>query len=386
MSHTKDFVLRDNEMYDFVTHGIIGASVENGLVENNDMHDIGFTDIQCYGIAMSRSKGTLTDRPRTKDVLITGNRVSNNPHWEGIDTHAGENIRIVNNIVKDCKLGIITTRDSDNDLGPINCIASENVIERIDLSTNEVRAGLQCVGGYSTNEYAENCKLINNTVIGYGEKGSEIPSRSAAVYVSTANNFECSGNIIKNNGMNGIYLDIIGENVNIFNNTIIGDESNSGKAITVHRSGGLCTGKIDANVIKNANTGIYFTSVATGMHMGKNYNEATIPYDQAGGVYANQYVGNIDVVAEDMIANDFGSIPAGGYESFTTGPIDGVNAIQAVSFGVNRDLNGLIMQAKCNGIQGSTTQGTITFTLYNNTDSAVDLYTLNIRYKVFQAI
>src|SRR5690606_30430813 len=67
----------------------------------------GYPNNNAYGIELSRREtSNLSSEPRTSDILVSGNVVTDVPTWEGIDTHAGQRIRIIGNTVLRCFYGI----------------------------------------------------------------------------------------------------------------------------------------------------------------------------------------------------------------------------------------------------------------------------------------
>jgi hypothetical protein len=90
-----------NTIEDCVYSGIMVLSSNGGLIENNLVRRIGVhgaeaNDDNAYGIAVSHQ---LAGEPRSTDVSVHGNLVEDVPTWHALDTHGGQGISFVDNIV-----------------------------------------------------------------------------------------------------------------------------------------------------------------------------------------------------------------------------------------------------------------------------------------------
>lgn len=127
----QDFTVSDNRMVSGQYAGIMMISPKQGKVLNNTVQDMLMTTplINCYGIAVTDNENT--DAARARDVLVQGNFISGMPGWEGIDTHSGINITIVDNTVLNCRTGIaVLVGNSDRTFAPEQCTVANNFIDR----------------------------------------------------------------------------------------------------------------------------------------------------------------------------------------------------------------------------------------------------------------
>jgi hypothetical protein len=187
-------VIVDCEIYGFGDVGIDAAFVNDCTWEENYVHDCGYgaimsispqrgrisrnhcatigpgTSGNMYGIAVTRNgSSSLTTDPRATDVIIAENFVEN-VAWEGIDTHAGQRIQIVDNTITNCDEGITGTTSpfGATALAPLECTISRNVVNstKTDGSASD---GISLLG--TADEYATG-KIHDNTVIGHGDQSN----------------------------------------------------------------------------------------------------------------------------------------------------------------------------------------------------------------------
>ncbi|MFJ7470802.1 right-handed parallel beta-helix repeat-containing protein [Peribacillus frigoritolerans] len=98
--------------------GIGGYSASNVTVRHATVRNLGPGETvgntkQSYGIAFSHRKDSAGDEmtqskfQRSDTIAIDGNVVANNPGWEGIDTHSGQNVSFTNNVILNTRFPII---------------------------------------------------------------------------------------------------------------------------------------------------------------------------------------------------------------------------------------------------------------------------------------
>lgn len=128
----RDVAIERNVIHDFRYAAIALSSVDGGIVTHNTIRD-GISDMSvnhnCYGVSTSVGPSvSLAHRPR--NIEVSHNTVSNIPHWEGLDTHNGQNIRFLNNTVRGCRRGIaLVASSSEPDSGPTDCKAIGNTVD-----------------------------------------------------------------------------------------------------------------------------------------------------------------------------------------------------------------------------------------------------------------
>lgn len=94
-----------------VDYAAVGVhSCHNVDVSYNHIHNINLNhnNKNSYGVAATFHYG----HPKSKDIRITDNIVENNPYWEALDTHGGENIEFRRNIVRNCWRGVAAVSDN----------------------------------------------------------------------------------------------------------------------------------------------------------------------------------------------------------------------------------------------------------------------------------
>src|SRR5690606_2129146 len=108
--HVRGIVIDNAYVRSIVYSGIGVWSVAEGSITNCRIQSItntGYPNNNAYGIELSRREtSNLSTEPRTSDILVSGNLVTDVPTWEGIDTHAGPRIRIVGNTVLHSLYGV----------------------------------------------------------------------------------------------------------------------------------------------------------------------------------------------------------------------------------------------------------------------------------------
>ena len=110
-----------------------------------------------YGIAATYHYGDI----KSTDIVISGNRVSNNPYWEALDTHGGERIVFSNNIVKNCWRGVAAVGDDHRDL----MLCRDIVIENNDITcSDEPRANGIAFSGVGVNNLSSGISVTGNKV------------------------------------------------------------------------------------------------------------------------------------------------------------------------------------------------------------------------------
>lgn len=171
-----------------------------------------------------------------KNVHVERCQFLNNPIWEGMDCHGGENIYFCNNYVENAhygiSVGLAIYSGPDTYLSDINGAVLKNVhIENnvIIQGTGTNAASGIIVSGTSGVE-ADQVFIKNNKIIGFGSINT---NTSGAITVETVNNFEITGNEIDQYADCGIQLYTILRD-GIINNNLIKDNRTSDYAIAIH--------------------------------------------------------------------------------------------------------------------------------------------------------
>lgn len=214
--------IKENTIYDITYAGIMLLSCSNTGVSSstNQVWKNNISHIECltendhgYGIAVNVADSS---DPRSTDIVVSENTVTDVATWEGLDTHGGTNITFYKNTVTNCSRGIVATIVPDT-YAPLNCRIEENTI-----TTNVNYAPYGIVIRGLDNSLATG-RIYNNTVDGHGYADS---STIGAITSYLTQGIEIEDNIIKNSkrtavcmyyGNSGFLID-----GNQFHNTIHG--------------------------------------------------------------------------------------------------------------------------------------------------------------------
>ena len=206
--------------------GIMLVGVLGAQVTGCNVRDVVGSTADSYGIAVTRDaygKGR-----RSRDVLVADNSVSGVPR-EGIDTHAGLNITIHNNVVSRCGIGIAAVPShvsGVDDMAPLGVTITDNKVSDQDVS-RIAGSGIVLVGAYgalgATREAATG-RISGNTVRGYGNPDS---ANSGGILTYDSRNVRITDNEVDTCAGHGVtmYHDV--RSAVVSGNTIIDPWSNS---------------------------------------------------------------------------------------------------------------------------------------------------------------
>lgn len=252
MQFVSNFRIRRNNIKNTFQAGVIGYSCKDGVVSYNKISDIKDSVARSYGVAMTRVESdSLEVNPRSSNVKIHHNTVENILEWEGIDTHGGDNIVIIDNTVLNCKNGIaIVSSDNGSQVqtfAPKNCVVAFNkVINSLETGVNDW--GISVAGCNTNVEKALDCTVIGNTVKNHGLENS---GTSGALYIRHTENLTISDNKIINPSPNGIFMSQNNYNFTIANNTFIDVwTTNAAQAVGILINTAPQTGIITGNTFK----------------------------------------------------------------------------------------------------------------------------------------
>lgn len=202
-----DSVFKNNNAKNITYSGIGIHSSEKITIDGNTFENININKyrINSYGICITYHSG---GNPVSKDVVCVNNIVLNNPYWEGLDTHGGENIIFSNNVCRNCYVGIAAV-SNDTERIIKNVIISNNTIE---VSATESASGIRASGYASTSVCVpgKNVKISDNIIFGNGSDG---------IYGGCIENYQISNNQIEAIDV-GIYLRWLTKGTKIDNNII----------------------------------------------------------------------------------------------------------------------------------------------------------------------
>lgn len=264
-----------------------GLSWRRGRIIGNNIRTIQglATNSNGYGIFLSRlSSFTETQRPVSSDVLVAFNEVRDVPTWEGLDTHAGNNIDFICNHVYNTRVGIA-------------------IVSGVN------QAGVAAFGG-------KNNKVLGNTIdaqVDDGTRGPGIIVQGAGIVVGDwvdeataiiANNFVRNHGLQAANINGGIQL-YWNKNSKVLDNWIY--QCSPGGVVPFHTNLGTA---IDGNTLVDS----WSTSYASpsGVIVPSNYNTGVVGNNrQSSGnkaaAFKNIYGLHVTPVNETNVMHEGGS-------------------------------------------------------------------------------
>jgi len=157
--------IRENVIEHFLYSGVMLLSVDRVQVSDNVIDDAPLTDgvVNTYGVAISDVVNTIAGR--STNVQVTGNVVSR-IDWEGIDTHGGDVVSIVDNIVLACPRGIaLVTGNATRLVAPTRCLVVGNTIDGADARRPLLYGiGLSGIAGVSASGTVVGNQILTYTV------------------------------------------------------------------------------------------------------------------------------------------------------------------------------------------------------------------------------
>jgi hypothetical protein len=235
--------------------GIGGLSCNRVNIEGNYIGQISpGTSGNAYGCFVDRSSGTLTADPRSNYVRIIGNMVEDVTIWHGIDTHAGNQYDISNNVIVNCKRGIVVT-DSNNGATPTygakNVVVSGNVISGLATGNAIAVNGAGTPGSIA--DYAENVSVIGNTIEAGGVTADV---NEGCIKIYGTRNLTVSGNTLRRPILMGIHLVYDNASFNISGNTIVDPNDTTQNSSCIAVTSNNNKGYIGGNTFVAENTGL----------------------------------------------------------------------------------------------------------------------------------
>jgi hypothetical protein len=181
------------------------------LPECENIHVYGNTFDTCTGLATTNTYLFATGGDATvddyyiKNLWVKDNVFLNNPHWEGIDCHGGENIWIENNYVLNVYRGIMVAIAADYVENPIhkNIHVENNVV--IQGTGDNGASGIVVQGDVTDLNYclANGVYIRDNDVTGFGATDSDIVG---AISIQSSINATIENNTIQEFNGYGVIL------------------------------------------------------------------------------------------------------------------------------------------------------------------------------------
>ncbi len=204
LKYSKNIKIKDNEFYRWTYSAIsILIECENIEIENNKLDTAtSLTQANVYAIATGYEQLEEGDF-FVKNLWIRNNKIYNNPRWEAIDTHGGENIWIENNYAENCKMGIMC--------GIVTGIVGNPVLKNVNIIGNTLiqgtgedgMCGIIVQGSDDGVIRAEGINIHRNKITGFGGTGD---SNHGTIQLSIVNRFSVQNNEIKEYAQFGVNL------------------------------------------------------------------------------------------------------------------------------------------------------------------------------------
>jgi hypothetical protein len=265
LEQVTDFMITDSLIKNIAYGAIMVLSGLIGIIRHNTVNNViqptGF--VNSYGIAMTRaSNQDIATAPRSSGVIVDGNRIDGVTNWEGIDTHGGENLTIVNNVLRNVFIGIALVpcpnEAGDDTYAPRGIQVMGNFLSS-GKTDGTSRAGIQLVGciGATVDTVVEYASAIitGNTVEDFGVENT---SAQAAVFLQVTRGAVVANNRIVRPSPNGIncYHNNVG--TVITGNAISDVWTNSGTA-----AGAIYVSSVHQSLVVVGNRGLRGDKTAT---------------------------------------------------------------------------------------------------------------------------
>lgn len=249
--YTKNIYVQNNKFYRWSYAGFFMLpECENIRAFDNEFDTaVSTTTAQNYTIG-NGGEALNEGEFYVKNVWIERNIFKNNPRWEGIDCHGGENIWIKDNYVENCRIGIMC--------GIADGYVSNEILKNIVIENNiliqgsglDDHNGIYINGRDDNTILAENIVIKNNKLKGFG---GTVATTIGSITVSIAKKVTIENNTIDEYAQYGICLYYNVKDSWIVNNKILNVRSGSPAPSIVSaiclRSNGIYGVWIDGNEV-----------------------------------------------------------------------------------------------------------------------------------------
>lgn len=190
--YVSEFAFDKNVIRDHCYAGIAMLSCSSGSADNNRVGNITMTGYtRSYGIFATRASVDLSSAdPRSTDISISDNIVFDITGWDGINTHAGQNITVSNNVIRNVlkPIEIVACPNTAgvNVYAPLEVNVIGNTITS-SVTDGSLGAGITFVGAQGANvvgtvpEYGTGL-ISGNTIRGHGNHTNSLSGGIVAYY------------------------------------------------------------------------------------------------------------------------------------------------------------------------------------------------------------
>lgn len=301
--YVKTFRFNDNTVKDICYGGIGVLSGIDGSIDGNVVQNITQTGyLSSYGIYTSRNEVAVSAAdPRSEDISICNNRLTDIALWDGINTHAGKTHTIANNVITNVAkpIELVACQDAGGveSYAPLDITVTGNVITST-VTSGTRNAAITLVGADGVGngggpgnpaEYATGA-ISGNVIRGHGDEANNI---SAAILLYYTKGVPVVGNTVVEPSPVGIGFYHTNVGFTCVGNTIIDPWTNSGATANAIASRSVYnTGHVASNMLSLngksatfvADTGISISSqITSSITLGLNdMSAATIPVKDTG--------------------------------------------------------------------------------------------------------
>jgi len=210
LRYVDGFEIAGNEIHDMCYAGIEGLSVQHGSITDNVVSNVsgrGSPGENAYGIVLSRytdDSGELISQPRSANVKVSNNRISDIPTWEGLDTHAGSHISFIGNTVSNSFYGIsVGSSRAGGHAGYVYAPLEITVFgNRLDSGVVDGSRGSGIPFTGTPTEDATGT-IAGNSIVGYGNAAT---AADGAIRTYYTKGLAITDNVIVNPSPNGIAM------------------------------------------------------------------------------------------------------------------------------------------------------------------------------------
>lgn len=358
--YVSEFAFDKNVIRDHCYAGIAMLSCSSGSADNNRVGNITMTGYtRSYGIFATRASVDLSSAdPRSTDISISNNTVFDITGWDGINTHAGQNITIsgnvVRNVLKPIEIVACPNTAGVNVYAPLEVAVIGNTITS-SVTDGSLGAGITFVGAQGANvvgtvpEYGTGL-ISGNTVRGHGDQSSSLSGAILAYYTQ---GLTITNNTIIEPSPHGVYLYHDNAGFVCTGNTVIDPWTTAGAIASAVASGSdYNVGHIGTNaILRNAKSatlvasrGIYISSQSnTRITLGPNDMAAAATPVSDSGARATTTTANLGAwrpVDNSFIACDIDPMVA---NSTLLVPTAGVLYLRKMKMSVDSAITNVLM-------------------------------------------
>ena len=205
--------------------GIGAMCSDDGVISSCNVSDVVVgTSGNAYGITISNLLGVdLSSR-----WTVSNNIVDNVPIWTGLDTHGGQDITFIDNVVTNCGqgIGVVTSSVTSDESNRVTVVGN---IFRAGTAT-VIDSGITISGG--TGDRMLGVVVSDNIINGYG--AGDVTG--GAISIVNTEGAVISNNVIDNSGAVGINVKQTNEDFLVTGNNVRGIANGISNATALKRS------------------------------------------------------------------------------------------------------------------------------------------------------